>query len=101
MSEYEVKILRLRHSPEEFLCRVFDDAPKGKVKFSFPFLFGMINQSTLGFQPWSPLCAEREFVLSDSDVLFINEPMAAVVKDYQERVSGLQLPATVSPIVHK
>ncbi len=100
IADFEVVIVRLRNSPEEFLCRLVSQGTDGSITIETPFMIGMISQNQLGFQPWSPLCKDRVFTFERGDVLFVREPFDALVKDFLEHTSKIKIVSTIPKVMH-
>lgn len=91
---HQVRIVRLRHTPEEFVCDVIAETAD-TITVENPLMFGMVAQNKLGFQPWSPLSKDRAFVLKRADVLFVVETVSAIVNDFIEQTSKIKIVSSI------
>jgi hypothetical protein len=93
-----IKLIRLRHTPEEFLARVnLEDREVGEVHFEDPWVPVSNGQGQFALLPWTMWSQDRTFVLSLNDVLLIKDPLESIVRAYIERTSKIQIANTVPP----
>lgn len=96
LSEKNVKLIRLRHTPEELICVVVEESPNG-LTIEDPFVpVASPDGTQMGLQPWSVFSKKRTFQLTNADVLLVTEPLDALRDGYLDSISPI---ARVNSIV--
>ena len=91
-----VRLLRLRHTPEELICTVVRDGEgdgavgPGQIKVIEPVVPVNSGNNQIGLAPWGMFSPVREFVLELSDIMYESDVAPALAKGYLEQMSKIQ-----------
>ena len=88
-------------SGEDVIAELVNNDERDVVVIRNPIIMVPQGQGQVGFAPWSPFLSEdvKELSVRRSYTVYISEPKAEVIKNYQEIFSPIITPGNAGKII--